>query len=164
MREFLDENLNGLALLHIQEPDTKLISLMREFFTCDDKTLQLCVRYLLATTEGIKELADEVAKITDEMGGEDALLPDRAKVLKDMYALGQQGEDKDKLAALKEYATLKGMYQVEEVADHLPNHVMLVHTSGDGSVEDWEEAAKKQQAKVMEDAARSERKEQEAGA
>lgn len=168
VRTFLDENLNGLVLLHIQEPDDKLMDIIKEFFdTVPDTVRGNIMRYLLATPEGIDEFADEMDRVVEEMGGADTLLPTRDQILKEMYKIGTAGllvDAKDKLAALKEYATLKGMYQKEEVADHLPNHIMYVPISGSGSVEDWEKDAIPQQTKVQDDAAASEKADKERAA
>lgn len=92
------------------------------------------------------------AELLDEFGA-DEFLPTKAVVARNIYETGERATDpKDKLAAFKLYAEVRGFMPKGDAASvNLTvnnNRVMVLRDFGND--DDWERAASKQQSKLIE--------------
>lgn len=111
------------------------------------------MRALKASTEWPVDLyvLQKQADLLAEQG-DDAFLPTKAELARRIYTVGETaGDAKDKLAAYKLYAEVRGFIQKAENVNNIQvnnNRVMIMKDFG--TDEQWETKAIKQQSKLIE--------------
>lgn len=143
----------AFALAWLREPNEPFKAAC-EVFGTDTKSALYASTFWIRDPEVIAE-KERLIAAQDE--GEESFLPSKAEALRDLYEYTKSGEHKDRIAAFKLYAEVRGWMPKGgtnvniDQSTRTTNQVMLVQDMGNDS--DWEKGIAEQQRRLIENAA-----------